>query len=924
MGKYDGKVTISTAIDNSGAEKDLQEVSGEFGGLKKVLSDMSKTISGAMTKPVSTACTKVKKDIETAQKKVEQYQKQIQQSESAKIPLVEQAEQLGVELDEAKAKLAALQTQQQAAGEILSGSGDAEAYIDAYAQKPQIDADVNQQQAKVDALQKQWDAVNDKVDSYNSKIAQSNKDMAAQKTVVTELEKKLTDAEKETRRIRKNASVGKEEFGAMGKAVNSFSSRLKSIALGALIFNGISAGLREFTSYLSETLKTNKAFTTELARLKGALLTAFQPVYNAIAPAVSYLIRILASATLVIAEFFAMITGTNISTNAAAAEILYEEANAIDKVGKAAKKAGKTVAGFDELNVLQSKSESSSSSSSSPGGSVVIAPDFSTDAIDGVRESMEAILVLVGLIGAGILAWKIIDAYTAGVSLKGAFVDIAAKALVIVGAVLLIKGYCDGWVNGVDWGNFALTLGGIAAILGGLYIKFGSLGLQIGAVAAGIALMTLGVKDFIDNGPSLQNTIMIIGGAVAIAVATATMGLGPLVGAIIGAVAAVVAFTAAILLEEPAIMSVEEAQENLAAAKEAAAEAENSYINAVDAAESALTRLKNAEEAAGVTGAELYEQVQSGTLDYADMTAAQKEVYKAYLDNEEKQKALAESTAALNEAKKAETFASLENEIALGKEAGSYDKCKESILAAYNEGAISAEECRDLLAKSMSEMSTDAQKTFMEDIPGDIKDGLDPNKYETTRKKIGDFFKDTGKAISTWFTDYFWKGITDWWNAKMAPIFTKKFWSDKFNTLKDGAKAAFNGVMGIVEKAINSIIKKINTLSWTIPDWVPFIGGGKFGFNFKQISIPRLAQGAVIPPNREFLAVLGDQKNGTNIEAPLSTIQEALANVLADRGDGNITINFTGDLAQLARVLKPVIEKEGKRVGTGMVRKVGI
>ena len=44
--------------------------------------------------------------------------------------------------------------------------------------------------------------------------------------------------------------------------------------------------------------------------------------------------------------------------------------------------------------------------------------------------------------------------------------------------------------------------------------------------------------------------------------------------------------------------------------------------------------------------------------------------------------------------------------------------------------------------------------------------------------------------------------------------------------------------------------------------------------------MPRLAQGAVIPPNREFLAVLGDQTSGTNIEAPLETIQDAVALVL--------------------------------------------
>ena len=51
-------------------------------------------------------------------------------------------------------------------------------------------------------------------------------------------------------------------------------------------------------------------------------------------------------------------------------------------------------------------------------------------------------------------------------------------------------------------------------------------------------------------------------------------------------------------------------------------------------------------------------------------------------------------------------------------------------------------------------------------------------------------------------------------------------------------------------------------------------------------NIPYLAQGAVIPPNREFLAVLGDQKQGTNIEAPLSTIEQALENVMNRRGYG--------------------------------------
>lgn len=53
------------------------------------------------------------------------------------------------------------------------------------------------------------------------------------------------------------------------------------------------------------------------------------------------------------------------------------------------------------------------------------------------------------------------------------------------------------------------------------------------------------------------------------------------------------------------------------------------------------------------------------------------------------------------------------------------------------------------------------------------------------------------------------------------------------------------------------------------------------------LSLPHLASGAVIPPRAPFMAVLGDQKNGTNIETPLSTIEDALENVLARRGSMN-------------------------------------
>lgn len=91
----------------------------------------------------------------------------------------------------------------------------------------------------------------------------------------------------------------------------------------------------------------------------------------------------------------------------------------------------------------------------------------------------------------------------------------------------------------------------------------------------------------------------------------------------------------------------------------------------------------------------------------------------------------------------------------------------------------------------------------------------------------------------------------------------------------------------------------------------------------KEFELPKLAKGAVIPPNREFMAILGDQTSGTNIEAPLDTIKQALAEVLAEQGGGDesiITINFTGNLAQLARVLIPEIEREDRRRGKSLAK----
>lgn len=154
------------------------------------------------------------------------------------------------------------------------------------------------------------------------------------------------------------------------------------------------------------------------------------------------------------------------------------------------------------------------------------------------------------------------------------------------------------------------------------------------------------------------------------------------------------------------------------------------------------------------------------------------------------------------------------------------------------------------------------------------------NKFETIRAGASEKLNAARTTIMN-----AWNNIKAWFNTNVKSKFTVSYWQGKFNTIKDGAKAAFNGVIAVIEKAVNGIIKKINTLSWKIPDWVPGYGGDKFGFNFKTITIPRLASGGIA--TRSTLANIGE--NGREAVLPLDNNtgwMDKLADRIAARQQG--------------------------------------
>lgn len=162
-------------------------------------------------------------------------------------------------------------------------------------------------------------------------------------------------------------------------------------------------------------------------------------------------------------------------------------------------------------------------------------------------------------------------------------------------------------------------------------------------------------------------------------------------------------------------------------------------------------------------------------------------------------------------------------------------------------------------------------------------------------------------------------------------------WDSAWQRISDGFKGIWNGIVGTLEGAVNLIIRGVNWLisqlnkvSFSTPDWVPAIGGKSFGFNIpkiSEVSIPRLAQGAVIPPNREFMAVLGDQTRGNNIEAPEDLIRrivreesgdmttELLQQILAAIQAGQvIKVNETVLGRTSAKAINKVTRSSGKSI----------
>lgn len=171
----------------------------------------------------------------------------------------------------------------------------------------------------------------------------------------------------------KFSNFGRSIQKSMKKAtggVQSFGVRLRSIVAGALFFNLISKALTAMADRLGKALLANQTFAKSFGQVKSNLLTAFQPIYESIIPWLNKLMQALAQVTAQMAQFIASVFGTTAQQAQENAKELNKQTDALDSTASSAKKAEKALASFDTVQKLSNNSSNTTDPS---------APKFDTD-----------------------------------------------------------------------------------------------------------------------------------------------------------------------------------------------------------------------------------------------------------------------------------------------------------------------------------------------------------------------------------------------------------------------------------------------------------------------------------------------------------------------------------------------------------------
>lgn len=206
------------------------------------------------------------------------------------------------------------------------------------------------------------------------------------------------------------------------------------------------------------------------------------------------------------------------------------------------------------------------------------------------------------------------------------------------------------------------------------------------------------------------------------------------------------------------------------------------------------------------------------------------------------------------------------------------------------------------------------------------------NKVGVAVGTIADLMSDTisvFKGIIQFIKGVFSGDWDDAWNGIVGAF------DGIFSMIVDIAKRPINMVIGLIngmldglESGINSIVRKVNGLSFDVPDWVPIIGGDHFGFDLPQVSlgnVPYLAEGGYVKPNTPQLAMIGDNRHQGEVVAPEDKLIDMAQKAAAMASSAELLSEAISILKQILKVLETLdldIKLDGKSLKKYVVDKI--
>ena len=363
MANFDGTVKIDTKIDHGGFLKGFQKMSAQSQKLKNSISEttqqidkLQKELNELQNAPLeSTAINNMSAQCDTLDKKL--------------LDLLNKREQLELDTANTMGGIGSAAIPNQAALDSLMQNNKEWQKITAEINK--TDAALTQYEKKLEQAkateQKKRDTA---IDKKATAIEKATNKLDVYKTKLAEVQEKESGIGKKLDSI---SNLAKKGFANMTKSgdksngmldklngsVSRFTKRIWGVLSSALVFTVLSKAFTALREKIAATTKQNAQFSASMAVIRGNASSAFNTLVTAAMPALNSLMSVIAKATTYLNTFISLLFGKTVKSANAAASATNGQAAALDKAGKAAKKASEYLNAYDEMNVQASDNDSS-------------------------------------------------------------------------------------------------------------------------------------------------------------------------------------------------------------------------------------------------------------------------------------------------------------------------------------------------------------------------------------------------------------------------------------------------------------------------------------------------------------------------------------------------------------------------------------